>query len=124
MKSNKFWLITFGVLIISCITVIFFLQKTPASYANIYHNNILIDSVDLSNTNEIWFRQTVNNAEQYNQILVEDGRIRIQAANCPDKFCIHQGWVSSGLIPIVCLPHRLVIQLQNNKNNDYDAIVG
>ena len=45
-----------------------------------------------------------------NVIAVEPGRIRVLEADCPDLLCVKQGWLSDGVAPIVCLPHRLVIQ--------------
>ena len=46
-----------------------------------------------------------------NTILVEQGRIRVIEANCPDQVCVDQGWISNGTVPIVCLPHKLMIQI-------------
>ena len=59
-----------------------------------------------------------------NVIAVEQGRIRILQASCPDGTCVQQGWISGGRTPIVCLPHRLVIQLEGNGDAGIDAIVG
>ncbi|MBQ8509428.1 MAG: NusG domain II-containing protein [Clostridia bacterium] len=42
---------------------------------------------------------------------MESGRIRVSAADYPDQVCVHQGWQSTGAMPIVCLPNKLVIQL-------------
>jgi len=60
-----------------------------------------------------------------NIISVEQGRIRVFAASCPDLICVRQGWVSNGLVPIVCLPNRLVITLDDGNNDKgVDAVVG
>jgi len=44
-------------------------------------------------------------------IAVDQGRIRVASADCPDQICVHQGWISDGTVPIVCLPHRLAIEI-------------
>ena len=46
-----------------------------------------------------------------NTVQVEPGRIRVLEADCPDQVCVGRGWLSDQPTPIVCLPHRLVIQL-------------
>ncbi len=46
-----------------------------------------------------------------NTILVEHGRISVRAASCPDQICVHQGTISDGTVPIVCLPNRLIIEI-------------
>ncbi len=47
-----------------------------------------------------------------NTIRVKPGDIRVEAADCPDKICVDQGWLEGRASPIVCLPHRLVIRLR------------
>ena len=39
------------------------------------------------------------------------GRIRVASANCPDQVCVRQGWISDASVPIVCLPHQVIIQV-------------
>ena len=48
-----------------------------------------------------------------NRIEVEPGRLRVAAADCPDRICVSQGWLSDQSVPIVCLPHRLIIKLRS-----------
>ena len=47
-----------------------------------------------------------------NEIEVRPGSIAIISADCPDKLCVHQGFISDSRLPITCLPNRLVIQLR------------
>lgn len=48
-----------------------------------------------------------------NTVQVEPGRIRMLHANCPDQVCVRFGWLESGSTPIVCLPARLTIRLED-----------
>ncbi|MDE5952038.1 MAG: NusG domain II-containing protein, partial [Acetatifactor sp.] len=48
----------------------------------------------------------------YNVIEVSPGSIAIIEADCPDKLCVLQGPIADSLLPITCLPHRLVIELK------------
>ena len=44
-----------------------------------------------------------------NQIEIQDGKIRMLAADCPDNTCVRMDWLDLAA-PIVCLPNHLVIQ--------------
>ena len=57
-----------------------------------------------------------------NTVQVRDGKIAIVEANCPDKTCVKTGFIS-GIIPIICLPNRVEVQIVNCEN-DYDGITG
>ena len=60
-----------------------------------------------------------------NTIQAEPGRIRVSHADCPDQVCVHQGWISSAAVPIVCLPNRLVIEITTHSaQEDLDAVTG
>lgn len=45
-----------------------------------------------------------------NTVEIRDHRIRVKEADCPDLTCVHMGWLHSASMPIVCLPHKLVIE--------------
>lgn len=55
-----------------------------------------------------------------NTIKIEDGTIYVSDSDCPDKTCIKMGQLGSGM-PIVCLPHRLIIEYVGGEN---DAAAG
>ena len=52
---------------------------------------------------------------------IKDRQIRVKDADCPDKTCVGMGWLSSSSMPIVCLPHKLVIQFTDD-TGDVDAL--
>lgn len=58
----------------------------------------------------------------YNVIEVENGKISIVKASCPDKICIETGCIQDDLVPIVCLPNKLMIKIEGEKENTMDAI--
>jgi len=125
VKSNKFWLIVLGgIMMISMIAAVLILQA-PASYARIYKDGKPVDVVDLSTVTKpymIILEQGEEPSPRSNVIEVERGRIRMYKADCPDGTCVRQGWVMSAAIPIVCLPNRVVITLEGN-HKGVDAVV-
>lgn len=42
-------------------------------------------------------------------IEVENKKIRISEARCPDQICVKQGWIDSLAQSIICVPNELAI---------------
>lgn len=55
-------------------------------------------------------------------IQVKGGRVRVVDSPCPEKICIRQGWIKSGVI--VCLPNRVVVTVGKGDHGEIDAISG
>ena len=47
-----------------------------------------------------------------NLIMVENGRVCVSEADCPDQICVRHGWIRYAGESIVCLPHRLVVTVR------------
>ena len=60
---------------------------------------------------------------RYHLVEITGGRIRVRRANCPDQVCVRQGWISDSSVPVVCLPHQVVIQITGGEG-DVDAAAG
>ena len=54
-------------------------------------------------------------------VEVSGGRVRVQDADCPDRLCVRQGWISRDGESIVCLPHKLVVTVRGTEG-DLDAV--
>ncbi len=53
----------------------------------------------------------VKEGDFYNRIRIRDGKAYMEEANCPDGYCERQGKISGGAQTIVCLPHKLVVEV-------------
>ena len=71
----------------------------------------LVREIDLTEITQSWSFTVEGKTGLTNTILVEPGRIRVSEADCPDQICVHQGFISDGTTPIVCLPNKLIIQI-------------
>ncbi len=60
-----------------------------------------------------------------NVITVKDGAVYMSEANCRDGLCLRQGKMKNAAKTIVCLPHKLVVQLEGEtaQDEDLDVIV-
>ncbi|MDO5382390.1 MAG: NusG domain II-containing protein [Eubacteriales bacterium] len=58
----------------------------------------------------------------YNVVVIEDGKVSMYEADCPDKLCVKTGNISKTGETIVCLPHRIVVEIKGN-DREVDDIV-
>lgn len=65
---------------------------------------------------------TVEQNGHINIIEIKDGAVRVLSADCPDKTCISQGWITKGGEVIVCLPARMTVTL-DSEENQVDTVV-
>lgn len=79
----------------------------------------VVRTVDLSTAQDHTF--DVECGGGVNTVEIKDGKIRVKDADCPDRTCVRMGWLSSSAMPIVCLPHNLVIEFAES-DGAVDAI--
>ena len=57
----------------------------------------------------------------YNTIAVKHNSIRIIDANCPNKLCVKSGWITKPGEMIVCLPYKVIINIEAKADQDIDG---
>lgn len=57
------------------------------------------------------------NGDDWNEIETKGERIRVSAADCQDQVCVRKGQISKAGETIVCLPHKLLIEIRSNGGN-------
>lgn len=122
MKNTKFWTILIGItLVVSCIlSVVVFLYNGNGCVSAIYQNGELIEKIHLDTVTTPYQMTITNENGAYNIISIEQGRICVAEASCPDHVCVNTGWISDGVIPIVCLPNELVIKIEPKDRSSAD----
>ncbi len=58
-------------------------------------------------------------------VEIKNRKVRIKESPCPNKICIHNGWVDRGAI--VCLPNKVMVFIggsEDRQNKTIDAIAG
>lgn len=114
-------------LVVLCAASIFYIfiqKKRPenAFTACIYQNGALVKTIDLSTVTEPYTLTFEAAGGGFNVIEVRPGAIGILDADCPDRLCVSMGFADSSLLPIICLPHSLVIELHPADTKVSDAI--
>ena len=113
--KTKFWIIIFAGLAAVCIFLSLpLLRQDQARFARITSKGETVKTVDLMIDQEF----TVDGK---NTITVQDGKIAVTWADCPDHYCMKRGFCDGGT-DIVCLPNRLVIEFLGEQ--EVDAAIG
>ena len=107
MKTRS-WILLLSLILVICGILSFFLLSggQAASTAAIYSDGVLVKTVSLLEDDQ--FTVTAPGGGS-NTITIENGRIAVTQATCPDHHCLHRGFCRKGP-PIICLPNRLEIR--------------
>lgn len=93
--------------------LIFTLQQTSAPNSSSLTAQVSVDGEVIASfplTEDTEYTYTFSDGD-YNSFRVEDDQICIYEASCPDQLCVKQGWISQAGETIVCLPHKLVVEI-------------
>ena len=124
--SKKVKLCIFIVILLAIISIalIFVLQntRTDGRIARIYQDGQCIRTIDLDQVAEAYEFTVAGENGAYNTIRVEPGRIAIIQASCPDKVCVHMGYISDSAAPITCLPNEVIIRITGKDTDGPDAV--
>lgn len=95
-------------------------QPEPIFYLVTYENSDNGVAVQELSAKE-WETVSLPNAE-YNVFVCANSEIRMLQSSCPDKICVHHSAISDIGENIICLPHKLVIEIKGGKENDLDGV--
>lgn len=118
-KFDKIIIVT--LLLISLISIIVLKMPKENSqgekYVVIYVNRELYKKISLMDNNlDKTFK--IETEFGYNIVQIKNGGVNIIDADCPDKYCVTDGFIDQPGQMLVCLPHRLVIEIKGTSNND------
>ncbi len=92
----------------------FYHKTQSANYATVWFCDKKIGDFDLKRNLLIPLKEGI-------VIELKDKKIRILKNTCPQKICIHQGWISTPGSTIICIPNKLVVSI-SGENKKYDAL--
>ena len=95
--------------------------KTEGSFAVIKIDGIETERYPLSINTEVVIE---TGDDGRNTLVIEDNKAFMKDANCPDKICEGHSKISYKGETIVCLPHKVVIEIVADETTDeLDAVV-
>lgn len=111
--------IVFFILLLLVISYCFFYTNKPVNSARqivILQNGIVIKTIYLPQRSKE--EMVLSDGAKENVLLVENDRVQITSANCPDQLCKKFGWIQAVGQQIACIPHRLLIRIEGQDGLD------
>ena len=94
-----------------------FFGKTEGNYVIIQQNGVKIEELSLDKNGTY----VIEDGTYYNKLVIRDGAVYVEDANCRDLICVRHGSISKVNETITCLPHKLVIQIVDDSEVPSDS---
>lgn len=107
------FLIAIGITMLICMRIF----RKDGSYAEVYVDGKLVQRQSLSEPGTY----KIETASGTNTLVIENGQAYVSEADCPDRLCAKMGRISKNGENIVCIPHKLVIQISGGEEKEYDV---
>jgi len=92
-------------------------SKIGSCFACVKIQGKLFKRIDLSGTgNETTF--TLQGTKGLATVEIENKRIRMSDAPCPDRICVRRGWIGKPGESIVCIPNEIHIYIESGDKLD------
>lgn len=117
-RNTLILLAVLGILILTGFAVnkLYFGKK--GAKAIIQQNGKIIAELPLSRDTTLETDDTFGGT---NTIVVKDGKVAVTEANCPDLVCVYTNAASHTGEVIACLPHGLIITVQEPDSGELDS---
>lgn len=106
--KNDFLLICFILCVALGVFVLFKNTLKNGKTAVVKVDNEVVFSADLGED----CSQKITTENGYNIIEIKDGAVRVKEADCRDKICVNHRPISKTGETVVCLPHKLVVEIE------------
>lgn len=143
------WLISAILAIALIILFVFRLTRTQGSYANISYDGMIIMQIPLSQSETRYYLLTESisgsyeetqpicsieelseeewlnmqrSSEDYNVLICHNGEVRMIESNCPDQICVHHSAINATGENIICLPHKIVVEIISDEESKLDGV--
>ena len=124
---KKMDIVIIAVLLILSFTphLIFFKTSQKSSknnYAIIKVDGKIHKKIGLSNVKKSE-KVNLNLPNGKNTLLIKNNSIQMKSANCNDALCVKQGNISKVGQTIICLPHKLIIEIKGDELDSKDELI-
>ena len=58
-----------------------------------------------------------------NILEIKNGEASMIEADCPDQICVHEKAISADGESIICLPNKIVVEVESDKESELDAVM-
>ena len=119
IKAKDFILLL-GLLIcaVAVLCIVIFLKKEGNGIV-VQQNGKIIMELSLEDTGTY----VIEDGDYYNKLVIKDGVVYVEDANCRDLVCVHHSSISKVNETITCLPHKLIVYVVGDNVSETDAVV-
>ncbi len=115
-RKTKIWILALTLFCLTAVGAFLLLRHTGGTIAVITVDGVVRERIDLARVKESYDIE-IDTVYGCNTVHVEPGAISVTDADCPDKICMAMGRLEQGGIPIICMPHRLVIRIEGDETD-------
>lgn len=120
MQKKDMFLIG-GILLLGVVSALFFqFTKEAGGTAIVTIDGAVVEEYPLDEDGVY----TIETAEGYNVLTIKDGIVDMTEADCPDHICVEHIAIGYTGETIVCLPHKLVVEVVDGEEREMDLVVG
>lgn len=102
-----------SIFLVTCLlTVAFFVFSDKGDTVVVTVDGETFSKVPLDEDNTI----DVETKYGKNTVVIKDGYVSVSTADCPDKYCVSHIKIDSVGQTIVCLPHKMVVEIRGDGN--------
>ncbi|MDT2826925.1 MAG: NusG domain II-containing protein [Enterococcus viikkiensis] len=98
-------------------------NEAPTQQAVLSVDGKEIKSFDLNDDKQSYTYRYTDPDGDYNLIEIKGSKIRIKEANCGDQICVRRGWIDQSGETIVCLPHKLLIEVKASDGGETGSVI-
>ncbi len=89
--------------------------------AEVYQNGKLVRLINLTTLAQTQSFELTG--EYHNHIVAEQGHIRFDNADCPDRTCVNTGWISRPGQISACVPNRVLVKVVSAQDNGEEDVI-
>ena len=115
MKSRNILIAVLLIVLVSACVSFFILRHSDKQTVEIVQDGTVLYTFDLNDTEDRDIRISAPDGG-YNFVQIQNGTICISEADCPDQTCVNMGVLNSDYLPIVCLPHKLIVRFTEDES--------
>ena len=119
LRAGDFVVFAGILLLIAGTGILFLFHRTEQKRCVILQNNQVIEEIPLDGSIH---RELILDGEYRNRIEIDGTRIRFASSTCPNQFCVHTGWISEPYQSAVCLPNRVIVRIESDRETEIDAL--
>lgn len=115
-RKDKILIIVILCIAVSAYFLHYVLRDAGSNLVTVKVNGVIEGTYNLKEDQEI----KINGGT--NILAIKNGEADMVEADCPDKLCVNQKPVSRNRENIICLPNKVIAEVQSLKDSEVDAV--